>query len=113
MNIGKRNNQTMQSIPFDMFIKQLEYKCQEAGINFIATDEAYTSGTSFLDNEEPTKANYNKDRRVKRGLFKWSNGFINADVNGSLQILKKVFPNAFADGIVGCLIPSRVNVVCC
>lgn len=113
MNIGKTNNQTMQSIPFDMFIKQLEYKCQESGIKFITTDEAYTSGTSFLDNEEPRKENYNKDRRVKRGLFKWSNGFINADVNGSLQIMKKVFPNAFADGIVGCLIPSRINVVGC
>ena len=112
-NMGKRNNQNMQSIPFNMFIKQLEYKCQERGINFITTEEAYTSGTSFLDNEYPTKINYNKDRRVKRGLFKWSNGFINADVNGSLQIMKKVFPNAFADGIVGCLIPSRVNVVCC
>ena len=113
MNIGKRNNQIMQSIPFDMFIKQLEYKCQEAGINFITMDEAYTSGTSFLDNEEPTKVNYDKSRRVHRGLFKSGNGFINADVNGSLQILKKVFPNAVADGIVGCLIPSRINAVGC
>ena len=104
----------MPSIPFDMFIKQLEYKCQEVGINFITTDEAYTSGTSFLDNEEPRKENYNKSRRIKRGLFKSNNGTpINADVNGSLQIMKKVFPNAFADGIVGCLIPSRINVVGC
>jgi putative transposase len=113
MNIGKRNNQIMQSIPFDMFIRQLEYKCQEDGINFITMDEAYTSGTSFLDNEEPTKVNYDKSRRVHRGLFKSGNGFINADVNGSLQIMRKVFPNAFADGIVGCLIPSRINVVGC
>ena len=113
MKIGKRNNQTMQSIPFDMFIKQLEYKCQEAGINFITTDEAYTSGTSFLDNETATKENYDKSRRIYRGLFNSGKGLINSDVNGSLQILKKVFPNAFADGIVGCLIPSRINVVGC
>lgn len=113
-NMGERNNQTMQSIPFNMFILQLEYKCQECGINFITTEEAYTSGTSFLDNECPTKENYDKSRRVKRGLFKSNNGtLINADVNGSLQILKKVFPNAFADGIVGCLIPSRINPVYC
>ena len=112
-NIGKRNNQNMQSIPFDMFIRQLEYKCQENGINFITTDEAHTSGTSFLDNELPIKANYDKTRRKYRGLFESTHGFINADVNGSLQIVKKVFPNAFADGIVGCLIPSRVNLVCC
>lgn len=112
--IGHKNNQIMQSIPFNMFILQLEYKCQECGINFITTNEAYTSGTSFLDNESPIKVNYDKSRRIKRGLFKSNNGtLINADVNGSLQIMKKVFPNAFADGIVGCLIPSRVNVVCC
>jgi putative transposase len=113
-NIGKRNNQKFQQIPFDMFIQQLEYKCQEKGINFITTDEAHTSGTSFLDNELPIKENYDKKRRIKRGLFKSNNGtLINADVNGSLQIMRKVFPNAFADGIVGCLIPSRVNLVCC
>ena len=97
-----------------MFVNQLKYKCEEQGIKFITTEEDYTSGTSFLDNEEPTKESYNKKRRIKRGLFKSNNGtLINADVNGSLQIMRKVFPNAFADGIVGCLIPSRVNLVCC
>jgi putative transposase len=114
INIGHKNNQTMQSIPFDTFFLQLEYKCKETGIKFITIDEDYTSGTSFLDNEEPIKEKYNKKRRIKRGLFKSNDGtLINADVNGSLQIMRKVFPNAFADGIVGCLIPSRVNLVCC
>ena len=113
-NIGTQNNQTMQSIPYDMFILQLEYKCREVGISFKTVNEAYTSGTSFLDNEEPTKDNYDKSRRIKRGLFKSNNGaLINADVNGSLQIMKKVFPNAFADGIVGCLTPSIINFVNC
>ena len=114
INIGHKNNQNMQFIPFEVFIKQLEYKCKEKGIMFITTEENYTSGTSFLDNEEIIKENYDKSRRIKRGLFKSNNGaLINADVNGSLQIMKKVFPNAFADGIVGCLIPSRINVVGC
>lgn len=116
-NIGAQNNQVMQSIPYDMFILQLTYKCQESGISFKTTNEAYTSGTSFLDSEEPTKENYNKSRRIKRGLFKSNNGtLINADVNGSLQILKKVFPNAFADdafadGIEVCLTPLIINTV--
>lgn len=37
---------------------------------------------------------------------------INADCNGSLQIIKKVFPNAFADGIesIG-VVPLKVNPV--
>lgn len=38
----------------------------------------------------PVKENYNKSRRIKRGLFKTSDGsFINVDVNGSYQIMKK------------------------
>lgn len=41
-------------------------------------------------------------RRLKRGLYKANTGqLINADVNGALQIIKKVVPNAFADGIEG------------
>ena len=64
-----------------------------------------------MDGEIPTKKNYDKSRRVHRGLFKWSNGYINADVNGSFQIMRKVFPNAFADGIVACLMPVRISLI--
>jgi transposase, IS605 OrfB family, central region len=101
-DMSKKVNQKFVSIPFEMFVNQLAYKCENNGIRFITTDESYTSGTSFLDYEEPIKANYNKNRRIHRGLFKSNTGtLINADVNGSYQIMKKVFPNAFADGIEG------------
>lgn len=111
-NIGDKVNQRFVYIPFDMFIKQLTYKCEENNIKLILTEESYTSGTSFLDNELPCKENYNKSRRVKRGLFKSNKGtLINSDVNGSCQIMKKVFPNAFVDGIEGCLTPIILNVV--
>ena len=41
-------------------------------------------------------------RRIKRGLFKTAQGkIINADVNGSYNIMKKAIPNAFANGIEG------------
>lgn len=110
--LNKYNAQQFEFIPFNMLIDQLKYKCQDNQINCILTEESYTSGTSFLDNEEPIKKNYNKERRVKRGLFKSNKGIIiNSDVNGSLQIMKKVFPNAFADGIKGCLTPRVINVV--
>ena len=60
----------------------------------ILTEETYTSGTSFLDNELPIKENYNKSRRIKRGLFKTKDGrYLNSDINGSYQILKKVIGN--------------------
>ena len=101
-DMNHKTNQKFVSIPFDMFVNQLAYKCQNNGIRFITTDESYTSGTSFLDYEEPVKTNYNKSRRIHRGLFKSNTGIlINADVNGSYQIMKKVFPNAFANGIEG------------
>lgn len=65
-----------------------------------------------LDNEEPVKTNYNKVRRVYRGLFVSNNGInINADVNGAYQIMKKVFPDAYVDGIQGVVLhPIRVSV---
>jgi len=61
----------------------------------------------------PIKENYNKTRRIYRGLFKANDGrLINADLNGAYQIMKKVFPKAFSEGIEGVgLHPIRVNVV--
>ena len=109
--MSKKTNQNFISIPYNMLIKQLEYKCKQNGIIFQTTEESYTSGTSFMDGEIPVKENYDKSRRAYRGLFKWSDGYINADVNGSLQIMRKVFPNAFADGIVAYLTPVRVNLI--
>ena len=38
-------------------------------------------------------------------LYKASNGLkYNADVNGSLKILRKVVPNAFSNGIMGVVV---------
>jgi putative transposase len=109
--IGKINNQKFSYIPYDMLIGQLKYKCEDNGITFIETEESYTSGTSFLDGELPCKENYDKKRRIKRGLFKSGQGLINSDVNGSLQIIRKVFPDAFGYGIEVCLTPTVINVV--
>lgn len=111
----KQENGNMQNftyIPYDLFIKQVKSKCEQNGIKCIITKESYTSGTSFLDNENPIKENYNKNRRVSRGLFISNNGIkINADVNGAYQIMKKVVPDAFANGIEGAgLHPLRLNV---
>ena len=101
----KQENEGMQNftyIPYEMFENMIQYKCENNGIKCILVDESYTSGTSFLDNEQPCKENYDKSRRVHRGLFVSNNGTkINADVNGAYQILKKVIPNAFAEGIEG------------
>ncbi len=99
-------------IPYQILLQQLKYKCENVGINYIEQEESYTSGTSFLDEENPIKENYNKNRRIQRGLFKSNSGLlINSDVNGSFQIMKKVFPNAISRyGIEGVLTPIVINV---
>lgn len=111
-SMNKIVNQSFVGIPHRRLIEMITYKAETVGINIVVNEESYTSGTSFLDNEEPIKENYNKNRRVHRGLFVSNDGTkINADVNGSYQIIKKVFPKAFADGIKGvALQPIRVNV---
>ena len=96
--IGHNKNQKQKSklknfvqVPYDDFIHKVTYKAQLQGIEVVLHEESYTSGTSFLDKEEPCKENYNISRRLRRGLFKSNSGkLINADVNASLQIAKKV-----------------------
>jgi putative transposase len=111
-NVGKNNNQKFCYIPYDILVSQLSYKCQENGIRFLTTEESYTSGTSFLDGEQPTKEKYDKRRRIQRGLFRAEHGLINADVNGACQIIKKVSPNAFTGyGVAAaCLQPVILNL---
>lgn len=87
----------------------IQYKAKNVGIAVITTEESYTSGTSFIDNEEPKKEFYNKKRRVKRGMFVSNSGIrINADLNGAYQIIKKVFPIKWDSGCV--LHPVVVNI---
>lgn len=111
-SMSNQVNQSFIGIPHMKFIQMVQYKAQTVGINVILTEESYTSGTSFLDNETPIKENYNKSRRVHRGLFVSDNGVkINADVNGAYQIMRKVFPEEKSDGIEGVVLhPIRVNV---
>jgi len=101
IHIGKRNNQKFVQIPFLKLIKQIEYKAQLLRIQVKTIDESYTSKCSFLDNEPIEKHENYVGKRIKRGLFKSSNGtIINADMNGAYNILKKAFPNAITvDGI--------------
>lgn len=113
ISLGKRTNQSFVSIPHRKLIKKVMYKARNVGINVILTDESYTSGTSFLDEELPQKEFYDKKRRIHRGLFISNQSIrINADVNAAYQIMKKVFPNAFADRIEDVVLhPVRVNII--
>ena len=96
-NLGKVNNQKFTQIPFGKIRDILNYLCELNGINFIEQEESYTSKASFWDRDEipvfssESKVKYDfSGKRVHRGLYCSKNGILlNADLNGSLNILRK------------------------
>ena len=96
-NMGKKNNQKFVQIPTGKVKDRIAQLCKQYGINFVETEESYTSKTSFLDHdilpkfgEKPINWQVS-GTRVKRGLYKTGEGFlINADCNGSANIIRKV-----------------------
>jgi putative transposase len=112
IHLGDRTNQNFAQIPHARFIEMLTYKAELVGIQVIVTEESYTSKCSFLDREPIGKHEVYAGKRVKRWLFVAGDGReIHADVNGSLNILRKVIPNAFgAWGIEAAVVtPVRVT----
>ena len=92
----KDDKQNFIYIPFLNFVRKLQYKCEKVGITVIVTEESYTSKCSFMNQDYiPT---YGEDdekyeptgERIKRGLYRNNDQTIlNADVNGSYNILRK------------------------
>lgn len=96
--MSRKSSQNFQSIPFYKFLEKVLYKAEFA-IKVIFTEEAYTSKASFKD-RDPIPA-FEKGmvspkfsgKRVK-GLYLRSDGsVVNADVNGSANISRKVINN--------------------
>jgi len=108
--MGKIGNQNFVQIPFNKFISMLEYKCGLVGIDVKVVTEEYTSKCSFLDNEEIGKHDVYMGKRKHRGLFVSSTGrTINADVNGSYNILRKCKPSTFnAKGVQGVVVHPHI-----
>ncbi len=112
VDIGKKNNQNFVQIPFNMLVNQIYYKGKEYGINVVKQEESYTSKCSFLDSEEIDKHETYLGKRIKRGIFKSSNGtLIHADLHASYNIMKKAIPEAFVNGIEGIgLYPGSLSI---
>lgn len=82
-------NSSFVQIPLQRLVGLLKYKAELVGMELKLQKESYTSGCSSLDIEPINKSHYKKNRRIKRGLFKSNKGLlINADINGSLNILR-------------------------
>ncbi len=119
VNNSKVNNQSFVYIPHARFIEMLIYKGVMKGIEVITSEESYTSRASFFNLD--FIPNYGEDNvknlkfggyRETRGLYKikGEKTRINADVNGSYNILRKVVPTAFSQGIEGVVVrPIRVT----
>jgi putative transposase len=96
INLGKQTNQNFVNLSLGLFVDIVSYKLGSHGIELIVTDESYTSKASFKDDDKmPKRYNPNTKKkhtfsgqRVKRGLYKSSNGtLLNADTNGAYNIL--------------------------
>ena len=110
INLGKRNNQNFCYIPYGMFKFKLKSKSEYYGIDYVEVNEAYTSQT--CSNCGIVK----KSNRKYRGLYVCKNcgEVINADVNGALNILKKVAGESsvkkiLSSGLVGR--PMRIRAI--
>jgi putative transposase len=96
IKLGKRTNQNFVSVPHAQFIHMLTYKAELFGMQVVLTEESYTSKCSFLDLEPLVHHERYAGKRVHRGLFRVSSGrTLNADVNGSYNIMRKVAPGTW------------------
>jgi IS605 OrfB family transposase len=99
IELGKKNNQSFVQVPTARLKERISQLCKQYGIQFVETEESYTSKSSFLDNDcLPTYDEKLKEqsykfsgKRVHRGLYRTAhNWYINADANGAANILRKV-----------------------
>jgi putative transposase len=120
-NMGRKNNQQFVQIPHARFIDQLMYKARLVGIQVIIQEESYTSQASFLDGDPiPTyQANRSEKpvfsgKRIARSWYRTKDGTVlHADINGSLNILRKSSsdPLQVGRGVVGAaVLPRRLAV---
>lgn len=116
VDMGKVNNQSFVGIPHSRFISQLRYKCERVGITVECVEESYTSQASFIDGDCIPVYGHEEGNvqfsgyRESRGLYKRKgvSERVNADVNGSYNILRKAVPTVFSKGIEGVVVRPRM-----
>ena len=101
-SLGDVGNQNFVQIPLAVLKFMITYKVQRSGITVMEQEESYTSKADFLSHDfiptygvDDGRADFS-GLRVKRGLYKSGTGtYLNADVNGAANILRKAVPDAF------------------
>ena len=119
INLGAVNNQKIVSIPHHKFRQKLELLCIEHGISYIPQEESYTSKASALDLDTIPTYGANEaltafsGKRAHRGLYRSSNGSVlNADINGSINILRKYVKERNENWVYQDSVRALVNVPC-
>ncbi len=97
----------------------LIYKGGMKGIKVIFSEESYTSKASFLSLDYIPNYGDNGAKQIKFSGYRESRGMykikgqktrINADVNASYNIMRKVIPTVFDGGIEGVVVrPIRIT----
>ena len=97
IELGKKINSEFVPIPTAKLKSRIAQLADEYGIEFIETEESYTSKASFVDGDYlPIYGEKPKDwkpsgKRSCRGLYRLANhGYVNADCNGAANIILKV-----------------------
>jgi putative transposase len=107
IDIGRINNQKFCYISYLNLLNKIKYKCEMVGIKVVETEESYTSKTDSLILEKLYKYGeaipngfFKVNKRVQRGLFQSAKGLINADVNGAVNIMRKVVFDSYVSKII-------------
>lgn len=97
IDLGKKTNERFYKIPFKRLINKLGDKF---GSKLILTEESYTSKCDSLAMESLGHKEVYQGTRLRRGLYKSSTGqLINADLNGAINIMRKVLNMRKVDGL--------------
>ena len=108
INMGRKNNRKFYGIPYAKLLTKLKNKF---GGKLIKTEESYTSKCDGMALEKVEKKKEYMGERIKRGLFQSSVGkLINADINGAINIMRKVVKIEKVKGINICN-PERIKLV--
>ena len=104
---SKKNNQWFKSIPIARLRDRIITLAEANDISYQVINESYTSVASFIDQDAFNQKEYS-GRRIKRGLYESKKGtLINADLNASLNMIRKCKPDALGTGFKGWNTPKR------
>jgi IS605 OrfB family transposase len=107
IELGKKNNSEFVPIPTARLKDRIAHLCKLYGIEFIETEESYTSKCLYLDNdflptyggEKPAQWKPS-GKRTKRGLYRTANNwYVNADCNGAANIIKKAIQRGLGEPV--------------